>query len=159
MNINVSLPIDTHSPDQLSGLSLELQTYLGELRDWTARSKTGHQSTAPVVSELLATLLRASHVATDDSDALENLQTELDKLLINSPVVHLILATLPSRTLRRQLTVWFRTQVHPAALLTFAVRTDIGGGIIIQAGSRVYDYSFRSKILANKQRIGEIAGV
>jgi F0F1-type ATP synthase delta subunit len=41
-------------------------------------------------------------------------------------------------------------------LLTFATRADIGGGMIIQAGSHVYDYSFRQQILSHKSRIAEI---
>ncbi|HSE60799.1 MAG TPA: hypothetical protein VLA88_00735, partial [Candidatus Saccharimonadales bacterium] len=68
-----------------------------------------------------------------------------------------VLAAPANRTLKRQLTVWFRTQIHPLSLLTFTFRTDIGGGIILQAGSHMYDYSFRAVILDNKQRLMEFA--
>jgi F0F1-type ATP synthase delta subunit len=73
--------------------------------------------------------------------------------------MHLTLGAPATRTLKRQLTVWFRSQIHPDSLLTFAARSDIGGGLILRAGSRVYDFSFRSKILENKSRIMELANV
>jgi hypothetical protein len=41
----------------------------------------------------------------------------------------------------------------------FAIRSDIGGGMLLQAGSHFYDYSFRDRLLANKSRLMEIASV
>jgi hypothetical protein len=159
--VSVHLPIDVFSPDQLSGIVVELQTYRGKLRDAAVRAKaTKTKATElPELSDPLANLLRNSGAATDDTVALEAIYKELQTILKDAPVMHFTLAAAAGRTLKRQLTVWFRTQVHPHSLLTFAIRSDIGGGMLLQAGSHFYDYSFRDRLLANKQRLMEIASV
>jgi F0F1-type ATP synthase delta subunit len=68
----------------------------------------------------------------------------------------MMLAALPNRAMKRMIVEWFRREVHPQLLLTFSARGDIGGGFILRAGSKQYDFSFRGKILSNKQRIVEI---
>lgn len=158
--MSVHLPIDVFSPGQLSGLVASLHTYRGSLRDAAVRAKT--TKTKPLLPELpegLANLLTSSTIKPDDLAALETLNKELEGVLKAAPVMHVTLAAGAGRTLKRQLTVWFRTQIHPHSLLTFATRSDMGGGIILQAGSRFYDFSFRDRLLANKNRLTEIASV
>lgn len=158
--MNIALPVDVYSPDQLSGLVAELQNYRGHLRDASVRAKTTKNKTAvelPEISEELSGLLHKSGIAADSSETLDLAQKELQKVLKKAPVMRITLADLPNKTLKRQLTVWFRTQVNPHSLLAFTARSDIGGGIMLQAGSHFYDYSFRERILANKKRLMEIA--
>jgi hypothetical protein len=156
--VELHLPLDLHSPDQVSSVLVELQKYRGEQRDATVRAKAGGKAEKPEMSETLENLLRLSNVAHDNGPGLEALAKQLAGILKAAPVMHVLLAGPPNRTFKRQLTVWFRTQVHPTSLLTFAARADIGGGIILQAGSHMYDYSFRGAILDNKKRLMELAG-
>lgn len=158
--MSVHLPVDVFSPDQLSGLIAELHTYRGKLRDAAVRAKTTKsKAVLPELHEGLKNLLTSSGVKPDDLTGLEALNKELDGVLKAAPVMHLTLAAGAGRTLKRQLTVWFRTQIHPHSLLTFATRSDIGGGMMLQAGSHFYDFSFRDRLLANKSRLTEIASV
>jgi hypothetical protein len=157
--VDLHLPLDMHSPDHVSGALVELQKYRGELRDAEIRAKAGGKTDKPEMSGHLESLLKNSGVAHEDGPALEALAKALDTTLKKAPVMHVLLAAPATRTFKRQLTVWFRTQVHPLSLLTFAARADIGGGIILQAGSHMYDYSFRAAILDNKKRLMELAGV
>lgn len=158
--MNVHIPLDVYSPDQLSTLLAELQTYRSQLRDLAVRAKAtkSKQTETLEKSEVLANFLRNSG-AQDDDEELENLQHELQTTLKNAPVMHVTLSAPAGLTLKRQLTVWFRTQIHEHSLLTFTARSDIGGGIMLQAGSHFYDYSFKDHIIANKARLTEIAGV
>lgn len=157
--MNIHIPLDVYSPDQLSTLVAELQTYRSQLRDLTVRAKAtkSKQTETPEKSEVLANFLRNSD--TRDDKQLETLQHGLQTTLKNAPVMHVTLAAPAGLTLKRQLTVWFRTQIHEHSLLTFTARADIGGGIMLQAGSHFYDYSFKDRIIANKSRLTEIAGV
>lgn len=158
--MSVHLPVDVCSPDQLSGLIAELHAYRGKLRDAAVRAKTTKaRVTLPELSESLGGLLTSSGVKPDNLTGLESLNKELDSVLKAAPVMHLTLAASAGRTLKRQLTVWFRTQVHEHSLLTFATRGDMGGGVMLQAGSHFYDFSFRDRLLANKGRLMEIASV
>jgi hypothetical protein len=149
------------SPGQLSEIVAELQSYRGKLRDSAVRAKAtkSKNTELPDLSEWLTNLLHTSGVKPDDSSGLEAAYKELQAILKNAPVMHVTLAAPAGRTLKRQLTVWFRTQVHPNSLLMFAIRSDIGGGMLLQAGSHFYDYSFRDRLLANKSRLMEIASV
>jgi F0F1-type ATP synthase delta subunit len=158
--VSIRIPLDVYSPDQLSTLVADLQTYRSQLRDFAVRAKAtkSKQTETPEVSEVLANFLRNSNVKDDDKQ-LETLQHELQTTLKNAPVMHVTLAAPAGLTLKRQLTVWFRTQIHEHSLLTFTARSDIGGGIMLQAGSHFYDYSFKDHIIANKARLTEIAGV
>lgn len=159
--MSTHVPVDIFSPDQLSGLIAELQAYRGKLRDMQVRTKTVQNKSIelPELSEPLVNLLRSSNVAPEDGQKIEGLQKELAIILKTAPVAHITLAASAGRTLKRQLTVWFRTQIHPHTLLTFATRSDIGGGLLLHAGSHFYDFSFRNLLLANKNRLTEIAGV
>jgi len=153
--VNLVLPIDTYSPDQLSGLVLELQD-LGS----AARNNAARKSTEPLeLSPDLSLLLRENNIADNDIAAIEALSKEVQTALEKAPTVHILLAAMPGRAMKRQFVTWFRTEVSPFALLTFAARSDLGGGAIIQTGSHLYDLSFRRGIIDNKARLTEIAGV
>jgi hypothetical protein len=154
----VHLPLDLYSPEQLSAIIIELRGHISSLRDASVRAKAAH-ATAPEpahTSALLLGVLRESGVTPTDQPESEKLLKDLEAIRNKAPAVHLMMAALPNRDLKRKLTDWFRAEIHPYALLTFAVRADIGGGIIIQAGSHVYNWSFREQILSHKSRISEI---
>lgn len=160
--MNLRLPVDLYSPDQLSAVILELHDYVGTLRDMAVRSKskTAKREEEPHVSALLLGALHGAEIKLGDAKAAEQLLGALKLVRDKAPVVHVTLAALPNRTLKRQLTVWFRTQVHQHILMTFAMRSDIGGGIVVRAGSHVYDFSLKYILVENKHRISEIfAGV
>lgn len=154
----VHLPLDLYSPEQLSAVIIELRSHIAAVRDATIRARATHEpDPSPIhTSALLMGVLRTAAVASTDQPALEKLLKQLETIRDRAPAIHLTLAALPNRDLKRKLTEWFRTQIHPYAFLTFATRADIGGGVIIQAGSRIYNYSFREQILSHRQRISEI---
>jgi len=157
--VSVQLPVDLYSVDQLSAVILELREYSSQLRDAAVREKSGHTAKEPPhVSALLLGVLHGAGIRQGNRAELETLVKELETLRAKANVAHVTLAALPNRTFKRQLTVWFRAEVDPAMFLTFAMRSDIGGGVIVQAGSRLYDFSFRRALLANKQRIAELFG-
>lgn len=153
----MKLPPELYSPDTLSFAIMELSHYSGALRDYAARATAGH-APQPQPPEVLAHILDILDVP-NDLEAIENLRKNLEQHLLKAPTVHLILAAFPSSAVKRQLAQWFRAEISNDILLTFAVRSDIGGGIVVQAGSHLYDFSFKRTLLSNKARISEIANV
>lgn len=154
----MKLPIELYSPDTLSFTIMELSRFASDLRDANARGKNG-QAQLPDPPEALAHILEIMKVAPGDAESVEALRRSLEQYLLKSPTVHIILAAAPSSAIKRQLAEWFRSQINPDILLTFTVRSDIGGGIVVQAGSHLYDFSFKRILLGNKARIAEIANV
>jgi len=153
----IHLPLDLYSPEQLSAVIIELRGYISALRDTAVRAKAAHATagTPHASALLLGTMHESATKATDQADT-EKLLKQLEAIRDKAPTAHLLMAALPNRELKRKMTDWFRTEIHPFALLTFAVRADIGGGFILQTGSHVYNYSFREQILSHKSRISEI---
>lgn len=154
------LPDDVYSPDQVSTVVLDLNTYQGELRDHAARergSKSKRKAEKPEPSALLQAVLESAGLDTVTPDSLDELRRALEEILKKSCVAHVTLAALPNLSFKKKITTWFRQEISPNMLLTFAVRTDIGGGAIIQTGSHVYDFSFRNLLIANKAKLAEIA--
>ncbi len=153
------LPIDLYSTDQLGAAMLELHDHVSALRNSSVKAKAAGNKArpdAPHVSALLLGIFHGAGVAPDDRVASEALLHALELVRNKAPIAHVTLPALPNRTLKRQLTVWFRAEIHPHTFLTFATRSDIGGGLILQIGSHTYDFSFRQQLLGNKHRIAEI---
>lgn len=158
--MSLSLPVDTYSPDQLSELVLELQDLSSAARDANARRKDDTTSIeAPTLSVDLSQLLQQNNISPDDPSALETFTKEVVTTLEKAPTVHILLAAMPARAMRRQIVTWFRTEINAQSLVTFAARSDLGGGAVVQVGSHLYDLSFRRLIIDHKARITEIAGV
>jgi hypothetical protein len=156
--MNVRLPVDLYSADQLGAVILELRDYVAALRDNQVRRRAGHTvEETPHVSALLLGVLHGAGAKQDELAPTESVLSDIEVLRSKAMVAHVTLAALPNRTLKRQLVVWFRSQVNPYAFLTFAMRSDIGGGVIVQAGSHIYDYSFRQVLVGNRQRLAELA--
>ncbi|HEU5187768.1 MAG TPA: hypothetical protein VFT87_04675 [Candidatus Saccharimonadales bacterium] len=154
----MKLPVDMYSPDSLSATIFELTSFIAVLRNAQTRSKNG-RFVAPEPSSALNHVLDLLNADSTNMSALEKLNKDLEKHLLSAPVAHITLASLPGSAIKRELTAWFRTNISPEVLLTFTARTDIGGGIVVQAGSHIYDFSFKRLLLANKARIAEIAHV
>lgn len=150
-----TLPLDIYSPDQLSELVLTLQDLATTIRDAAARREQTEHTLSPDLEQLLA----ANNAAATDAAAVETLTKDIEALLDKAPTVHILLAASANRAMKRQFVTWFRTEISPDTLMTFAARSDLGGGAIVQAGSHLYDLSFRRGIIDNKKRLTEIAGV
>lgn len=155
------LPIDLYSPDQLSVHIQGLRELLGKRRDAAIQSRiVGKGPGVPVLSlsPTMQSLLRLNNVKLENANDLETLLKSLEQLRTTAPIVHLTFATLPNHTFAQQLTVWFRNQIHPQTLLRFVMKREIGGGMVLRAGSTIYDLSFRTQLLRHKDKITEIFG-
>lgn len=153
----MTLPNDLYSPDQLSELTMELRGYIGALRDTAVRNRSTNAA-SPAALPKISALLKQLFENVSGTMTPEEVLRELEAQLKSAPTVHVLLAAQPSKDLKRQIVLWFRVEVHPSMLLTFSERRDIGGGIVVRAGSHIYDFSFKRQILDNKNRIMEIAG-
>lgn len=152
------LPSDVYSADQLSIVLWELGTITSQVRDARTRAKVTKQEGRLDIhaSALLLSVLKEAGVSLQDHTALETLYSEVKAIRDQAPTVHMMLAALPNRSMKRLIVEWFRRELHPQLLLTFAARGDIGGGFILRAGSNQYDFSFKGRLLANKQRLVEL---
>jgi len=156
--VNLALPADIYTPDQLSMCIQELRGLISARRDLAAKSRVGNTpETTPAVPPFTASLLQANRLSGSTAKELEELVKALESLRLKAPVVHLTLAALPGPKLSVKLVEWFRREIHPSTLLLFVMDHTIGGGVVIRVGSRVYDFSFSSQLVRHKNRIAEIS--
>lgn len=144
--------------DQLSGVVIELREYLNKIHDRSARQRVAnvHDEAMPPLSPLAQRLFEANNVTPGDEQAIKGLLTQLEEVRITAPRIRILLPAWPEMAIREKLAAHIRVHVHPLTMVGFAVRTDMGGGCILQAGSHRYDFSFRGQLLANKHKISEL---
>lgn len=156
--MSVHLPADVYSPDHIGVVLWELGHLIDHRRNESTRAKVVANAPTddPHLSALLSGVLKSSKVDTNDLTALEQLQTGLRFVRDKAPVAHILLSASPTKVLKRELVEWFRTQLHAQCLITFAMRSDIGGGFVLRIGSKQYDFSYRQRLLEDKHRLTEI---
>lgn len=156
--MSVKLPAEVYSPDHIGIVLWELEQLIDHLRNGETRAGVVGATidSEKVASAFLAVVLAATGVSATDRKALESLQAELKAVRDGAPVAHIILAALPGKALKAELVGWFRRVVHKQHLVTFAVRSDIGGGFLLRTGSRQYDFTYRTQLLESKHRLTEI---
>ncbi|EDK72544.1 hypothetical protein TM7_0328 [candidate division TM7 genomosp. GTL1] len=156
--MKVTLPGELWSDTQLGWAIVELREYAAKLRDRAARrqvaSTVGEEM--PPLSPLGVKILQANNVTLAKAEEIEALVRELETIRGQAPTTRLILADVPDDLVRSQIVGWFRQSVHPYVLVTFIARADIGGGMILQAGSKHYDFSYKKRLLENKAKLPEI---
>ena len=154
------LPPSIYSPDQLSSIAWELDKLISILRKEAIRNSVTKSKLKGAeiieISPLLTDLLKASNIAQGDQPKLEKLYEEIKSLRDSAPSVHIILAAFPVTSIKAQIVEWLRREVSPQVLCAFSVRSDIGGGAIIRTNSKQFDFSFKSKLIDNRHRIGEL---
>ncbi len=143
----LALPASLYSSDRLLEVAEELHHYATALAH--PRRGTAAEPLSPATTDLLAILPAAKR---DQSVQVEGLRQALEAFITTAPVVTLTLAALPSTVLKEELVAWLREEVRPNVLVNFQVNPDIAGGMVIRAGSHVYDCSFRTALLAEPAR-------
>lgn len=150
----IVLPRELYSPDLVNLAILELDRFISQVRTSSAAGKA-----MPAPSSGLGLVFDALQINPKNLQELESLKNNLDQLLNSAQVVNIILPQTASNNIKYLLSDWFRKNIGENILLNFSARSDVGGGAIIQAGSRIYDFSFKKVLLANKTRISGLANV
>lgn len=144
------LPVELASPDQLLATAEEIHRYTSALGG--KAEANAKEALSEVALEVLQGLPESKQA---DRETLEDLRGQLEQLAESAPVITLTLAAPPTRGLRQELVAWLRTNVKAEVLVQFRVNPDIAGGMVIRAGSRIFDCSFRTRLLAQPERFAK----
>ena len=154
-----ALPPGIHSPEQLKACGLELD----EVISWRRRQEikerggiaNGHHPRIQLsgdLSELIGGPHALDHLG---STQLEALQGQIRSWL-KQPVTHITFPVPPSGPTKTAFVKWFRDEISPSALVKFETNRNIVGGLIIRTPSRIFDFSFRTLLVKNKDRIPQL---
>lgn len=154
------LPSSVTSLEDLKGVTAELRDYAKWFAAASIKQRVSSKSNVanpPTLSaEGLTLLQELSGQQQLTSSALEKLINNLHDIAERSPQLTITLAAPASTHLKKELVAWCRAHVAPSVLVSFRFNATLLGGMIIQYGSHVYDWSFRRQILANRSRFPEV---
>ncbi len=150
------LPSSVYSPELLDSVIYELEQYLAWYRQAKVQQKVGARPPAePSYSAETSQVIKAWLSDKKPSmTAIEELQAHLKSLKL--PVVHVTLAALPNHTQRTQLVDWFRALAQHPMLISFVADRTLGGGIVVRTPNRIFDMSWRQRLVEGRSKLGEI---
>jgi len=154
--VALNLPSQVNTPQLLEAVVFEVD----RLRIWIADSEVKHKVGAeptPEPNRSPETQLILQAHFTDKPMTADGLDALMKDLKALKPVtVHLTLAALPGEAMKLKLVEWFRTNCRPDVLVSFAADRTIGGGLIVRTPNRIFDYSFRQKLIDGRTKIPEL---
>ena len=159
--MELKLPDTIYTPEQLQEGLINLDTYIGILRNQSAKQKTGvavveDETTQNLREKLRELLILAEPGGHPSLEQTESLMQQLEDLFQHAPVVHLTLPDLPGGDLRRKIAAWLRQNVSAQAMVSFHFNSGLGGGFMLRAGSRIYDFSFRSQLFDKRAVLAKL---
>lgn len=138
------LPNSFSSPQQIEALLGDIEklkpTMLSTPQKWPTRVQEFAMSNA------LASLTLASQ---------SKLVGYLKELLATSPQISLVVANMPNGEELAELTGWFRSHIHPHTTLHIAQNSDVIAGCVLRTDEAVYDFSLRSGLFANSEKLAK----
>ncbi len=157
MKLNLQNTVFT--PQDLGALIAEVRRYARWFAQASIKSKVTGKAPAESlsISEAAGAVIRETAAGQPLSQKmLEELIVALENIEKTSPRITITLAGIPGNVLKKALTEWCRKNVSPDILVDFRFNATILGGMVVQHGSRIHDWSFRRLILSNRAQFPEV---
>ncbi len=158
--MKLKLDDSVSSPQDVRALGLEVREYarwFGQNSIKARLSKRRQLIEAPAVSPAALSLIHeaASKGSLKRKD-LDNLIAGLAELEAKSPRITITLAAIAPGSVKKSLVGWCRQHIAANVLVDFRFNSTLLGGMVVQYGSHVYDWSFRRQILTGSQKFPEV---
>jgi hypothetical protein len=157
--VKISLNKEIASRQDLTSVILELRTY----REWFSKMAIKHKSGSksmvmpPKLSKPALDLINQQRESRPVSqNLLDSLINELEKLESSSEFIVITLGALPSTNINLLLINWCRQNLNPNILVDFRFNSTMLGGMAVQYGSHIYDWSFKRQIMASLNKFPEV---
>lgn len=153
------LPDSVASSQDLTALLIEVREYARWFAHESIKRRVDitHTSAQPALSPATTELIRAQDAKSRlTQQGLDGLIKTLESYSRTAPSITLTLAALPTLSIKSTLVAWCRDNIAPDILVSFRLNTTLLGGMVVQYGSRVFDWSFRRQILSTRDRFPEV---
>lgn len=154
--MKLSIPASIASLQDLSALAVEIHTYSQYHQHEAIKSRvsgTEVKSEPPALSAAAVELINAWK----DGD-LDDLERSLADYAKTAKTITVTLAAPPTGAVKRVLVDWMRKNVDETILVEVQFNSTLLGGLVVRAGSHIYDWSFRSKLLSADAKFSEALG-
>lgn len=149
------LPDSVASLQDLTSLILELREYNKWYSHQSIKNKIGAKakSETPTLSTAASEILREKPFDKRDLDAIIK---ELESCKKTLPSISITLAAMPTSKIKLNLVEWCRKNISPNILVNFEFNSNLLGGMVVKYGSRIFDWSFRRQLMAERNIFPEI---
>jgi F0F1-type ATP synthase delta subunit len=155
----INLQNNIYSREDLKEVILEVKKYAG----WYAQTAIKMQVTknntfeepdfSPAAVNVVSEWAKENPISAKSLDAL--IET-LENCLASAPVVVITLAAPAPNSLKKTLVEWCRQNIAPNVLVDVRFNATMLGGMVVQYGSHIHDWSFRRQILAAREKFPEV---
>ena len=156
--MKIKLPSTIASSQDLASLINEIHEYSKWFAHESIKKKIEVKNTqsAPVLSTAASTLLRLILTPKSTQKDIDDLIKILEQYRRKSSTIAITLAAPANNSVKEKLVDWCRENIADDILVNFYFNSTLLGGMIVRYGSRIFDWSFRRQILANRNRFPEI---
>lgn len=139
------LPLSIISKTDLARMQRELSK-LDDFFVASAARKAGTGIAAPRITHALESLARENKVNLLEAQQRKKFSAEVDELVKSSPSLHLSFAAEPSPKALETVITWFRSNIHPQALIQVGIQPSIAAGCVLRTPNQIFDMSVRSSL-------------
>jgi hypothetical protein len=157
--VRLKLSEDIISPEDLKQVITEIRDYSKWMSKNTIKIKVTKKKAGdePELSDAAADLIKQWKDGKDLSPKiLDKLIEELQDYLAKMKTIRVTFAALPTNKTKQQFTKWFRDNLSDEVLIDFRFNSTLLGGMVVNCGSHIYDWSFRRQLLENKDKFSEV---
>ena len=154
----LNLQDSVSSPQDLKAIILDIRKYAHWFTQYAIKLRVSGSIAIepPAVSQVAASLINGLPKDEQNQKGLDELIKSLEALEATSPHITITLAALPPNSLKRTLVAWCRENIEPNILVDFRFNSTLLGGMVIQYGSHIYDWSFRRQIMTARGSFPEV---
>lgn len=156
----LELPPEINSKQDVQTLAQEIRGYASWLEHSDIKKrlkikKSGAPAPqlSPAASEVLRDWLMKSPLS---SASLDKLSVALEALKDSASSLTIVLAAPVTGSLKKDLVGWCRKNISAGVLVSFEFNSTILGGMVLRYRSRIFDWSFRRRIMENHQKFAEV---
>jgi hypothetical protein len=156
--VKLNLADSVSSPQDLRAVIQELHEYGSWLAHNDIKERVGAKATGdkPALSPSAKTTLTSLGDTPVSSAAIDSLVSELKHFEQAADQLTITLAAPPTGAVKATLVAWCRQNISPELLVNFSFNSTLLGGMVIRHGSRLFDWSWRREILANRAKFTEV---
>jgi F0F1-type ATP synthase delta subunit len=138
------LPMLIFGPVEVHRLQRELEA-LEEFITQADIREPGKQPALPKTSRLLEGLAGNNNLNLLQTADRGRVAQFLQDISTKAPVIHVSFAADPSSAFTAKIVAWFRTNVHPYALVQLGLQPNIAAGCVVRTNNKSFDFSLRNR--------------
>lgn len=158
--MNPNLPPSIVSAQDLTLVIREIQDYTAWATHETIKHKTGikkQMTEQPPLTPAATTIVSNwGHSKGATAESYRQLIETLERFARSAPSITITLAGPPPQKVKEGIVKWCRDNLSSNIFVTFKFSRTLLGGMVVRAGSRVYDWSLHRRLMEDGRKFTEV---